>query len=657
MADSRTPCDDSNASPSQKEPTSSSSSSSAANTIPNSNAGTELNANNKPVPPSHQTATSIPASTAPTTRITSLPPPPSRPSSAPASAYKSQSPSAFKPVGMSDLPPTTSSSSSSFSMVPTNSSSSVSAPRVSWGSIPSNSNAGINASASGTNAGSNRVGSGTSGAGGGAVSTSDDIAFDSIPDMSMSMTSASGASPYHKDLKNSTFGGSFTRISTTAVSGHSERSDRVGSFGSTNSGFGGASGQHSHSQPQQHAHQQHLAGQSHSHQYSRDSSSAALEMATAQPSVIAPLEMESSFTSVRSSAVLDLGRPGIGNNISVASSANEWSRSSGSGESDEPGIFMIAENQEHVGLHTKCIRASEDIFNCKDPKIKEDIVRMIAQYLGDEGFAATKLTMLDEANVKWHEREEQQQDIKRIKKAIMDGDWPEVDRLCSKTVIKNQKSFLYAVYRQQYLEYIEHHEIQKAFTHLNKRLKPLEHLATTAQEFRDICYLLTAKSVHDAPSFRSWEGIGPSREKLVELFQTMVDVELADRDGSAYIPPDRLLTMLRQAVAYQIEFSRYHPRIAPKIKTLLQDYQSLIIPNAVRHSFVGHRGNVKCVDFVGDLGQYIISGSSDNTCRIWETDTAECRAVLEGHSARIWDVSSNRAGTFVASASGDSTVK
>jgi hypothetical protein len=44
---------------------------------------------------------------------------------------------------------------------------------------------------------------------------------------------------------------------------------------------------------------------------------------------------------------------------------------------------------------------------------------MLVQYLGDEGFQATKMTLLDEANVKWHEREEQQHDIRRIKKAIV----------------------------------------------------------------------------------------------------------------------------------------------------------------------------------------------------------------------------------------------
>lgn len=58
----------------------------------------------------------------------------------------------------------------------------------------------------------------------------------------------------------------------------------------------------------------------------------------------------------------------------------------------------------------------------------------------------------------------------------------------------------------------------------------------------------------------------------------------------------------------------------------------------------------------------IIDGSfilvhSDNTLRIWGTETGECHAILEGHTSRIWDVSTTTQGDFVASASGDGTVK
>ncbi|CAB4481760.1 unnamed protein product [Rhizophagus irregularis] len=304
-------------------------------------------------------------------------------------------------------------------------------------------------------------------------------------------------------------------------------------------------------------------------------------------------------------------------------------------------LAALATAHHHVGAHLKCIRPTEDIFNPEDPKIREDIVRMIIQYLSDEGYTASKMTVYDEANVKWHEREERIVEVKRLKKAILDGDWAEVDKLSAKPLVKNHKSFLYAVYKQQYLEYIEHQEIQKAFTFLNRRLKPLEHLQTTSNEFKDMCYLLTAKAVHDAPSFKNWEGIGPAREKLVEQFQNMLNFENTDKDAETFndFSPRKVPYMYRP-----IDFSRYSGK-------------PFVIPNAVRATLTGHHGNVKCVEFIGEEGREIVSGSSDNTLRIWDTENSKEMGILEGHESRIWDVSSNKIGTMVSSASGDGSIK
>ena len=98
------------------------------------------------------------------------------------------------------------------------------------------------------------------------------------------------------------------------------------------------------------------------------------------------------------------------------------------------------------------------------------------------------------------------------------------------------------------------------------------------------------------------------------------------------VPPQRLLGLLRQAVAYQMEFSRYHPQVAPKIhsyalhtqpsssplalhahtnsiKRLLEDYSPFILPNALKTTYEGHLDNVKCVEFVGADGVTLASGS------------------------------------------------
>ena len=44
---------------------------------------------------------------------------------------------------------------------------------------------------------------------------------------------------------------------------------------------------------------------------------------------------------------------------------------------------------------------------------------MIIQYLSDEGYTTARTIIYDEANVKWHEREERVVEAKRLKKAIL----------------------------------------------------------------------------------------------------------------------------------------------------------------------------------------------------------------------------------------------
>ena len=96
---------------------------------------------------------------------------------------------------------------------------------------------------------------------------------------------------------------------------------------------------------------------------------------------------------------------------------------------------------------------------------------MILQYLQDEGYTASSMTIQDETNVKLLEQVSQRAHVKRMRRAILDGDWLEVEKLCAKSGFANVKNFQYAAYRTQYLELIEGQEYQKAFTHLTKRLK------------------------------------------------------------------------------------------------------------------------------------------------------------------------------------------
>jgi hypothetical protein len=42
---------------------------------------------------------------------------------------------------------------------------------------------------------------------------------------------------------------------------------------------------------------------------------------------------------------------------------------------------------------------------------------------------------------------------------------------------------------------------------------------------------------------------------------------------------------------------------------LLEDYSPFLLPNALKNTLTGHAANVKCVEFVGEEGLTLASGS------------------------------------------------
>ncbi|KAL1515882.1 hypothetical protein AB1Y20_002497 [Prymnesium parvum] len=308
----------------------------------------------------------------------------------------------------------------------------------------------------------------------------------------------------------------------------------------------------------------------------------------------------------------------------------------------------------------KTVRESSTI-DPTDPNIKEDILRMILQYLQNDGYSASFLTLQDEANVKLAEQQGQRSQLKRARKAIFEGDWAEVEKVfrrwaedVSKISPSQQKSFLYSIHREQYLELIEGQEYQKAFTHLTKRLKPLEASAASEAEFRDLCYLLTCKSVQEV--LRDWEGVAAAREKLAQQLSDVFDEREPQLHTGLQLPQNRLLSLLQQAVAYQIEFSHYQPKSGKlQVASLMKDYSCPVLPNATHAVMVGHTAGVKCVAWLAD--GMLASGCNDGTLRLWNTNRRVCTKVLEGHKGRIWDVCASASAEHLASASADGHVR
>lgn len=406
----------------------------------------------------------------------------------------------------------------------------------------------------------------------------------------------------------------------------------------------------------------------------------------------------------------------------AASNEQTESSSPPSSTTNIPIDDASAPRWHHVGHHRTTIRP-ESTFDSSQTSIQLEILGMIAEYLQSEGFPLSSAVLQDESNVRLMEKFHDKEMFHRMSKAIQDGNWNLIAKLITKhfKTISAQQGLLYAICKQEYLELIDRQEYQKAFTFLMTHLKPLERVSKMYHhnEFQDLCYLLTCKSVKEAPCFRSWEGVYKSRQKLIEQLKSTFEMDdfmmimsvpmsvstnnecpqksnnettektvtsddnPSDNDSVVHVPEDRLLTLLHQSVAYQMEFSRYHPKIVPKVTTLLRDYECEVVPNVVKVTYEGHMQNVKYVTFLGHDGEFLASGSSDATIKIWPVEPSDDvkrkpRATttddvtennqkgmicnkwvqeLRGHASRIWYLSSNHAGSRLYSASGDGTVK
>ena len=62
----------------------------------------------------------------------------------------------------------------------------------------------------------------------------------------------------------------------------------------------------------------------------------------------------------------------------------------------------------------------------------------------------------------------------------------------------------------------------------------------------------------------------------------------------------------------------------------------------------GHTGYVYGVSFSPN-NQYVVSGSGDNTVRIWNVESGDCIKTLEGHTDKVWDVSFSPNNQYVLS--------
>ena len=96
-----------------------------------------------------------------------------------------------------------------------------------------------------------------------------------------------------------------------------------------------------------------------------------------------------------------------------------------------------------------------------------------------------------------------------------------------------------------------------------------------------------------------------------------------------------------------------------ELKKVLDDAKEMIandLDGRCIRTFVGHLDEVSSVCFNTD-GKFALSGSKDNTIKLWNTKTGKCIRTFIGHTKIIYTVCFSPDNKFALSASGDDTMK
>ena len=197
---------------------------------------------------------------------------------------------------------------------------------------------------------------------------------------------------------------------------------------------------------------------------------------------------------------------------------------------------------------TRMLQLHEVEFPKDDGNIREEIVRMVLQWLSDEGYPLAMRTLADEHNLKEKQGQNSKRHLAQMRQALLKGEWGVVDKLIGKPVFKNQPEFYHAVFKQRYMELLEAGEHQKAYELIQQHLKPLEgqQPCTAEGELKELCFSL----INRPEALLSQWDRSSERDKLVEAFPHLLGGEeysrITDQAAGVQLENQRLLTLLHQ---------------------------------------------------------------------------------------------------------------
>ncbi|XP_030747225.1 WD repeat-containing protein 26 [Sitophilus oryzae] len=261
----------------------------------------------------------------------------------------------------------------------------------------------------------------------------------------------------------------------------------------------------------------------------------------------------------------------------------------------------------------------------------QEIVRIIGQYLNNEGLSRTCDVLMTESGCRLDHPA-----ATKFKQHVMDGDWSKADHDLQelKPMLGQNNRILdmkFLLLEQKYLEYLEDGRVLEALHVLRNELTPLQHNTNRVHQLSSYMMCSSIQELHERTQ---WKGKGEeSRTALMEKLQTFLP-------PNVMLPPSRLCHLLSQALELQSNRCRHHNNkevVSMHNTSLLVDHccSKDDFPAHTIQVLNDHCDEVWYCEFSPD-GTKLATGSKDNNVIIWdvhpETCTLSLRKILEGHS-------------------------
>lgn len=265
-------------------------------------------------------------------------------------------------------------------------------------------------------------------------------------------------------------------------------------------------------------------------------------------------------------------------------------------------------------------------------KLNRDIVRLMGQHLRSIGLKRTADLLMQESGCNLEHPA-----ATKFRQHVLSGEWPKADHdLQELQMIIDDKNnsiieMKFLLLEQKYLEFLEAGKPLDALHVLRNELTPLQHNTPRVHQLSS--YMMCANN-QELYKRANWEGEGiKSRTLLMDRLQKYLP-------PSVMLPPNRLKTLLTQAVEMQYEKCPTHD-IAWKTDiqnvSLLADHTCSTdnFPIHCLQVLNEHCDEVWYCRFSPD-GLKLATGSKDTTVIIWDVDpnelTVRHRKTLEGHT-------------------------